>query len=562
MSKFVTSIAVIIVLATTLLDYPYCTKAAANELAKIKGADMTLYNLYLDNKGKDKDLSVEYAIMFLDRLDTTSYNQTVAKIYEDVADYYETDKFAYSKAIQYRERSHEIYKRLDDKYNTAVSGYRLAELYLQKGYYHLTLKYASEALYFFEKNKYTSELIECYKLLGIVYEACGDYKQSEIYFAEYAKMARIANDSTKYLIGLNNTAALASTIGDTAKTIKLINECIMICKEIGDTARLCKLYLNASAAYIEADNPSKAEEYLKNSEPLLSNIELKGHYWLNRANLCIIKGDNSGTIANIEKSIFYYSQGEFDSILKSLYSSLKELYEKDNETIKAYKCLDTLYNMEKRSPEKKVWQQLFQVQNEIIQEKTLKERESHTLKQTITLTLSASLIIVAILIIVIIQRQRAYERRRMAAETKNTDTINEIKETQQFRTNRIIENVDSKLKQLATETGSVSLRNRILAISNELRESKDQESFKDIEQFIPEFNGEFYKRLKKDYPALTINESRICVFLNKNLSTKQISEITRQTPESINIARTRLRKKLGIDGQKISLHEFLSKYDQ
>lgn len=49
--------------------------------------------------------------------------------------------------------------------------------------------------------------------------------------------------------------------------------------------------------------------------------------------------------------------------------------------------------------------------------------------------------------------------------------------------------------------------------------------------------------------------------LNMNLTTKEISEITRQSPHSINIARARLRSKFNLTGKETSLQEFLSRYN-
>ena len=126
----------------------------------------------------------------------------------------------------------------------------------------------------------------------------------------------------------------------------------------------------------------------------------------------------------------------------------------------------------------------------------------------------------------------------------------------------ILRGAIDKLQGLALEAKTSSERNRINTIIGELRNSKDEDSWKEVEQYVPEFNSTFFKNLIKDFPDLSINESRLCVFLNRNLSTKQISEITRQSPESINVARTRLRKKLGLTGNDMSIQEFLRKYNQ
>ena len=60
------------------------------------------------------------------------------------------------------------------------------------------------------------------------------------------------------------------------------------------------------------------------------------------------------------------------------------------------------------------------------------------------------------------------------------------------------------------------------------------------------------------FPNLTPNEQRLCAFLKLNMSTKDISELTGQTINAIEMARYRLRKKLHISGKDENLITFLS----
>jgi DNA-binding CsgD family transcriptional regulator len=68
----------------------------------------------------------------------------------------------------------------------------------------------------------------------------------------------------------------------------------------------------------------------------------------------------------------------------------------------------------------------------------------------------------------------------------------------------------------------------------------------------------FYKKLINQFPDLSPNEQKICAFLRLNMSTKEISELTGQGVNALEIARTRLRKKLGITNTKTNLVSFIS----
>ena len=71
-------------------------------------------------------------------------------------------------------------------------------------------------------------------------------------------------------------------------------------------------------------------------------------------------------------------------------------------------------------------------------------------------------------------------------------------------------------------------------------------------------HNKFYEQLQATSPNLTTNERRLCAFLRLNMTTKDVSSITGQSTRSIEVARTRLRKKLNITNSETSLTEFLN----
>ena len=76
-----------------------------------------------------------------------------------------------------------------------------------------------------------------------------------------------------------------------------------------------------------------------------------------------------------------------------------------------------------------------------------------------------------------------------------------------------------------------------------------------------EVHRDFREKLTSRYPKLTSNERKLCAFVLMNMSTKDISSITYQSPQSIKIARYRLRKKLGMERHE-NLNAFLHSLEQ
>lgn len=137
----------------------------------------------------------------------------------------------------------------------------------------------------------------------------------------------------------------------------------------------------------------------------------------------------------------------------------------------------------------------------------------------------------------------------------------EIRQIQQYQINRLIETVNEKLTRLSLNVKDKKVREAVSEISKDLVNSKDESQWKEIKEFVPVLNNDSFQKLIKDFPNLTVNERRLCILLNKNLSTKEISMITRQSVNSITVARARLRNKFGLTGSPTSLQEFLSRYN-
>ncbi|PLX18960.1 MAG: hypothetical protein C0599_11470, partial [Salinivirgaceae bacterium] len=94
-------------------------------------------------------------------------------------------------------------------------------------------------------------------------------------------------------------------------------------------------------------------------------------------------------------------------------------------------------------------------------------------------------------------------------------------------------------------------------IINELKTSTNEEAWKEFEVRFKQVHEDFYEKLNNQFPDLTPNETRLCAFLRLNMTSKEISAITFQSIKSIEVARTRLRKKLNLVNTDTNLVTFL-----
>ncbi|MEI7726215.1 MAG: hypothetical protein WCK09_13990 [Bacteroidota bacterium] len=128
-----------------------------------------------------------------------------------------------------------------------------------------------------------------------------------------------------------------------------------------------------------------------------------------------------------------------------------------------------------------------------------------------------------------------------------------------MKKNEMLTGIREKLLTLDDEEMKSSSHASMKRIAKEIEDSTGKEIWEEFELRFRQVHTEFYKNLVEKYTGLTPGEIRLCAFLRLNLSTKEISQLTGQSIKTIEVARTRLRKKLGITDNEINLTAFLSR---
>lgn len=531
----------------------------------VSGGDATIYEAYRENLDKDREQAVHYAEMYLGSLEDGIADSVSAEMASFLADWWGNEKFLFSKAIRWEEGLLDYYIREDNPCRIAETESRLAGLYYKTGYYHKTLRYANSARYHFERCEDTVGLLNVYNLLGQVYFVCNDYRTAEKYFISFEQGARARNDSVMLVRAINNMSLLPRKRNDFEKARLLIGKSIELSKSIGDSSLFFRGYLNLTASYI--DNPDTLglkmmTDSLGRFSGYASTHEDKGLYYYTIGASELRQGNYDRAALFMESAIKEYSAGEFFLQLRSCWNILHTIYRHLGDMPKAYHALEEFVSVCEALEHNNVFLQLFEFQDSLIlhnQRETLIKKENAQRITWITMIFS---VLVAALLLVLYFWRRSVKMHRREEELNNRHKLLELRKIQQYRLDRLSEEVLSDLDKLKKEVDDDSVRGSINKICHDLQNTMKNEGDNfDASAFIPDFNNDFYARLLKDFPNLTLNERRLCAFLKMNMTTKDIAEITRQSISGINKARTRLRNKLGITGDGVSIQEFLSKYD-
>lgn len=115
------------------------------------------------------------------------------------------------------------------------------------------------------------------------------------------------------------------------------------------------------------------------------------------------------------------------------------------------------------------------------------------------------------------------------------------------------------LKEIRLSSEDKTASSKIAALINKTKASLSSYNWDEFQLVFEKVHTTFYRNLLDKFPHMTPNEKKISAFLKLGLSTKDISAITNQTTHSILIARSRLRKKLGLQKEE-SLTEFINTF--
>src|SRR5690349_6908116 len=108
----------------------------------------------------------------------------------------------------------------------------------------------------------------------------------------------------------------------------------------------------------------------------------------------------------------------------------------------------------------------------------------------------------------------------------------------------------------AAEKTGKEFQKIIRAIDKELDQNEEWEQFA---VHFDNVHANYLKKLKEQYPDLTVSDLKLAAYLRLNLSSKEIAQLLNISIRGVETSRYRLRKKLGLVNDEVNLFDFLNK---
>lgn len=433
--------------------------------------------------------------------------------------------------------------------------------------------------------------------LGLIYFSQRDYTLSLTYFNEALDVLdRLPAENDKHQKDVNqfkilsNIAAVYMQQQEFARALEYYKSALHsdLFNTIKEDNRLeSTLYNNVGICYLELKDYGLAENYFRRSLSLRekNNDKRGAAQCLNNIGKNYVFLGNFGLAQEhfLKALAIGKEAGSKESVLISL-ASLSSVYDTLGDFKKAltyfrsYKVMsDSLFNIESANKISQLSMQYeFEKQQKVFDLELKRKEAEKKSAELLYIIIGGSLCFLLITAVLLIFLQRSklrntmLEKARLELENKHHQLeMQRLGEELEFKKrelttnvmyllkkNELITSIIEKMIQLRTESSSGNQK-IIQEIIKELKSAQDSDVWSEFEAHFTHVHLGFYERLNKLFPDLSTNEKKLCAFLRLNMSTKDISAITYQSINSITVARSRLRKKLNIQGEDTNLVNFL-----
>ncbi|SHK35979.1 Tetratricopeptide repeat-containing protein [Epilithonimonas mollis] len=500
---------------------------------------------YAQDSQKNSDAYVKRLINLIrgnnnNRIKSMSYIQEALRFEKEIADstrveLYVTagncykDQESYYLALSYYYKALEI--KNEKKSNRSFSILNnIGGCYYFMGNYKKARHFWELALKKFESNK-ASQNVEgslIYNNLAVLEKEHGNYARALEMLKEFKKRNEILKDTFNIIIAYENIAGVNVKLKESDLAISNLSEGIRLAKKIRSDYDQASLYTDIGNVYLsQPGRKDSAYYYLSNA----FNIA-------NRSDFSDIK------LASSEKLVSYFEkQNDYKNALYYLHIA-KSLSEATINKENAKKVSRLESEFEEKNKQKELLQQQ-------------KRRERYFISGIVLLLLFSVIVFLMFKLQKSKSEKKAAENKLLSKklEEKNKELANNA--VKMMQASEIFQTTQKELKEMDPKYEDD--RKVISRIIMDFKKGSQALNNSEFDKLFIETDEDFYKKLLEKFPSLTKNELRLCVFLRQNLSSKEISAITKQSPHSIVVARSRLRKKLGLEESQ-SISNFLIRF--
>ncbi len=422
--------------------------------------------------------------------------------------------------------------------------------------------------------------------LGIAYFNLKEYQKAIDYFRT---AATYANDENQVGMIYINIASGFNKLNNTDSAIA--NYKVSLARFLKINRNIDAAYTGLSQAFLNANKFDSALYYCNKWYALLEKSKNKRNHfsvYFQFGKIYQLSGDVAKAENFFLKTIEFYSdERKYDSKIRDAYFYLAEINVKKGDYKLAY-AYQKEYQIYSDSISARINSSKL---NELLElnefekkeiELTLANKENERMKwqnRALIFIIIAGIALVAYIIFVIVRKFKQYKLTEELSKQiilqstdalkQNFDSLSkEYNQKKQDLVSYSLQLIHKKellmaigqelrnYKNLTETERENSITNLISSIKASLGNDKDWDNFRN---YFESIHQSFFARLNRQYPKLTTTDNRIAALIILGLDNKQAAAILDVEPDSIKIAKNRLKKKLELNADedlRTKLNEF------
>ncbi len=425
--------------------------------------------------------------------------------------------------------------------------------------------------------------------IGNVYFIMKSFATAEEYFRKTLQESK----DLKYKKGEANSLANIGSVyekkSNYLKALEYQEKSLKVFLLTKDNHGVASVKLNIGSIYEDLNQFDKAYEYFFEAYQLLEN---ENSY--QEVDVLNNLGDVFRKRGKVLEAIEFYNKGlvlaiklDNSELLESAYKDLsKSFSEIENfEKAYAYRVKSEEYKeitlTKQKSNQLNILQTIYESDRKEAEIKLLKEtnKVSESNQKLLLVTLLSSVLLLSIFLFFYLKRQKSkqklheYKQRVLQAELDNKRMMEKsLKDDIQLKTaslskyslqlsekNKMLSDVSSNLKKI-TKREHLDFKRNLQTLAKEIDfRLKQEDEWLDFNNLFSEIHPNFSKKIIEIATnKLSSSEIKLAMLLRLNISSKEIATILRVTPDSVRVARHRLRKKLPVQSKEDLVNFMLS----
>ncbi len=185
------------------------------------------------------------------------------------------NKSKYKEAFSWYNKGMDITKKTGDRAGLATTYNNIGLLHYAKGNYQETLRWYEKSVQISEEIGDRAGLAATYNNIGEIYRAQGNYQEALKWYEKSRKISEEIGNRAGLATTYNNIASIHHAQGNYQEALKWSEKSVGIFKEVGSWHSVAVLLSNIGVLYRAIDEKDVARQYLKQSEQLYIQLNLK-----------------------------------------------------------------------------------------------------------------------------------------------------------------------------------------------------------------------------------------------------------------------------------------------